>query len=71
MTMNDINNIIEQANKLGHKIEILSNIKSGKEAIVYRVMLDNQLVAMKVYKNPEQIYFKNTKRIINKNVLLQ
>ena len=60
MTTNDASSIIEQANKLGHEIEILSNIKSGKEATVYRVMLDDQMVAMKVYKNPEEINFKNT-----------
>ncbi|MBI5358503.1 hypothetical protein HZB69_02640 [Candidatus Amesbacteria bacterium] len=55
-----LNNIIEQVSKLGHKIEIFSNIKSGKEETVYRVILDDQLVAMKVYKNPEEINFKNT-----------
>lgn len=54
------NNIIEQVRKLGHEIEIISNIKSGKEATVYRALLDDQLVAMKVYKNPEEINFKNT-----------
>jgi RIO kinase 1 len=56
----DIGRIIEQANKLGHKIEVLTNIKSGKEATVYGAMLDNQLVAMKLYKNQEEISFKNT-----------
>ena len=60
MTTNDASSIIEQVNKLGHKFEIISNIKSGKEATVYRVMLDNHLVAMKLYKNPDQISFKNT-----------
>ena len=55
-----LGNIVEQVNKLGHKIEVLSNIKSGKEATVYRVMLDSQLMAMKVYKNPEERSFKNT-----------
>jgi RIO kinase 1 len=55
-----LDDIVEQVKKLGHKIEILSNIKSGKEATVYRVMLDDQMVAMKVYKNPEEINFKNT-----------
>lgn len=58
------NNIIEQVRKLGHEIEIISNIKSGKEATVYRVKLDGQLVAMKVYKNPEEINFKNSKEYL-------
>lgn len=58
--MDNFSRIIEQAKKLNHTIEILSNIKSGKEAIVYRAMLDGQLVAMKMYKNPEERTFKNT-----------
>jgi RIO kinase 1 len=57
--MQDLNHIIEQAGKLNHKVEVLSNIKSGKEATVYRVMLDDQLVAMKVYKDPEERNFNN------------
>jgi RIO kinase 1 len=60
MTMNDIDNIVEQVKKLGHEIKILSNIKSGKEAVVYRAILGGQLVAMKLYKNPDEIRFKNT-----------
>lgn len=56
----DIIFIIEQAQKLGHTIEILSNVKSGKEATVYRVLLDGELVAMKVYKTQEERDFKNT-----------
>ncbi len=55
-----LDHVIEQGNKLGHKIEILSNVKSGKEATVYRVILDGQLVAMKLYKDPDEINFKNT-----------
>lgn len=56
----DLGQINEQVRKSGHKLEILSNIKSGKEATVYRVMLDENLVAMKVYTNPEERSFKNT-----------
>ena len=58
--MQNFEHIIEQAQKLGHKIEIGSNIKSGKEATVYRARLDNNLVAVKVYKKPEERNFKNT-----------
>jgi len=52
--------IIEQTHKIGHKVEVISGIKSGKEAVVYRAKLDGRLVAMKVYKNPEERNFKNT-----------
>jgi len=58
--MTDIDKIIEQANKLDHKVEVLSSIKSGKEATVYKVLLDGNLVAMKVYKKPEERSYKNT-----------
>src|SRR3990167_3513175 len=58
--MQNFEHIIEQARKLGHKIEIGSNIKSGKEATVYRAMIDGHLVAVKIYKKPEERNFKNT-----------
>lgn len=58
--MNSVDHIIDQASQLNHKVEVLSNIKSGKEAQVYRVILDNHLVAMKLYKKPEERNFKNT-----------
>lgn len=58
--MQNLEHIIEQAQKLGHKIEIVSNIKSGKEATVYRVRLDDNMVAVKIYKKPEERNFKNT-----------
>ncbi len=41
--MNTTDHIIEQAAKLNHTVEILSHIKSGKEAVVYRVMCDGRL----------------------------
>ena len=59
-TNNELQNIIDEGNRLNHKIEIVSNVKSGKEATIYKVMLDHQLVAMKVYKKPEERSFKNT-----------
>lgn len=55
-----LNHIIEQAKDLGHKVEVISNIKSGKEATVYKVKIDGQLGAMKVYKKPEERSFTNT-----------
>jgi len=63
--MNNLNYIIEQAAKLNHKVEILSNIKSGKEATVYRIMLDDDLAAMKIYKKPEERNFKNTEAYLS------
>ena len=58
--MQNLDHIIEQAQKLGQKIEIGSNIKSGKEATVYRAKLNGHLVAVKIYKKPEERNFKNT-----------
>ena len=52
--MEDLDVIIDQANALGHKLEIISHIKSGKEASVFRVLFDGKLVAMKVYKDPDE-----------------
>lgn len=52
--------IIDAAEKEGHALEIISAVKSGKEAEVYQVLLDGVLSAMKVYKNPEERSFKNS-----------
>ncbi len=61
---NELQNIISEVNRLNHKMEIISNIKSGKEATVYKVLLDNEIVAMKVYKKPEERSFKNTEQYL-------
>jgi RIO kinase 1 len=58
--MDNINDIIGQAAKLNHQVKLLSSIKSGKEATVYRAILGGNLVAMKIYKKPEERNFKNT-----------
>lgn len=58
--MGILDQIVEQAKQLNHEVEVLSEVKSGKEATVYRVILDGELAAMKVYKSPEQRSFKNT-----------
>lgn len=57
--MQEFNSIIEQAKALGHQVEIISHIKSGKEASVFRVLLNGELVAMKMYKSPGERSFKN------------
>ncbi|MEK7632267.1 MAG: RIO1 family regulatory kinase/ATPase [Patescibacteria group bacterium] len=56
--MENLDALIEQTNALGHKLEILSHIKSGKEASVFRALFDERLVAMKVYKNPDERSFQ-------------
>ena len=57
--------IIEAAEKEGHTLEIISAVKSGKEAEVYQVLFDGILSAMKVYKNPEERSFKNTDQYLS------
>ena len=52
--------IREKAIHLGHTLEIKEPIKSGKEATVYRAILDGKGVAMKLYKPPEERTFRNT-----------
>ncbi len=57
--MSDSNHIIEKAAKRNHEVKLVAEVKSGKEATVYKVILDGTLVAMKLYKNPEERSFKN------------
>lgn len=52
--------VIDEAKALGHTVEVISHIKSGKEASVFCVILDGEIIAMKVYKNPEERSFQNT-----------
>ncbi|MFA5946336.1 MAG: RIO1 family regulatory kinase/ATPase [Patescibacteria group bacterium] len=55
-----IQTVTEHAKRLGHTVEIVSSIKSGKEASVFRALLDGKLTAIKVYKDPSEGGFKNT-----------
>lgn len=65
MIINDeIQKLFDEVKRLNHKIEMVSVVKSGKEAIVYKVRLDNQLVAMKLYKKPEERSFQNTEQYL-------
>jgi RIO kinase 1 len=59
MKVDNLDKILDLAEELHREIEIVSDIRSGKEAAVYRVLLDGQLVAMKVYINPEERMFSN------------
>lgn len=52
--------IIEEVEKDGQTLEIISTIKKGKEAMVYKVLLDGYVLAMKVYIDPEHRAFKKT-----------
>lgn len=58
--MENFQKLLDCAKKLGHTVEILSSIKSGKEASVFSAVLDGRLVAMKAYTNPEERAFQGT-----------
>ena len=58
--MEDFQYILDCAKKLGHTVEILSPIKSGKEASVFSALLDGRLVAVKIYTNPKERAFQNS-----------
>lgn len=60
MINDEVSGILNEAKSLNYEVEALSSVKSGKEATVYRVLLDDQVVAMKLYKKPEERAFKNT-----------
>jgi RIO kinase 1 len=55
----DPKSLFEEAVKKtdGHAITYVSDIKSGKEAVVCKVLFDGELAAMKIYKDPEQRNF--------------
>lgn len=59
MIEKNIIELIEKLKKNWHNLEILTNIKSWKEAIVYKVLLDWKVVALKIYKEIQQRTFKN------------
>jgi RIO kinase 1 len=52
-------NIVQLAKEQGHILEILSPLRSGKEATVYRALLDERLIAIKIYKNLNQLSFQH------------
>lgn len=60
--MNDTNlhALLDHAEQLNHHLEIVSRLKTGKEAELYQVLLDGNLVAMKLYKDQAERAFKNT-----------
>jgi len=55
----DIQNVVQEATSTGHVLEVVEQIRSGKEATVYRVMFDGTMLAMKVYTDPERRDFNN------------
>lgn len=57
--MKDLSAVIEQYKKKNIQLIGLVSIKSGKEAAVYKVSLDNKLYALKVYKDITERAFKN------------
>jgi len=52
--------LIDLAKKEWHTLEILSIIKTGKEAEVYRGLLDGEWVAIKIYKPESERAFRKT-----------
>ena len=64
MNNNSLQHIVESASEQGHTLEIISTIKSGKEAEVFAAELDGTIVALKVYKDPEQRTFRNAKEYV-------
>jgi RIO kinase 1 len=56
---NDPQSLFEQvvAKADSHIVTYVSNIKSGKEAVVCKVLFDGELAAMKIYKDPEHRSF--------------
>ena len=55
----ELQNIVQEAASAGHVLEVVEQIRSGKEATVYRVMFDGRMLAMKVYADPERRDFDN------------
>jgi RIO kinase 1 len=53
----NLKSAIQAAEADNHKVEYISEIKSGKEAVVYKVLFNNELAGMKVYKDPEHRNF--------------
>lgn len=64
MQSHSLEDIVKNAKQQGHTLEIISNIKSGKEATVYYGTLDDNTVAIKVYTPPDQRTFKNAKQYL-------
>lgn len=44
---------------MGHQIDVLFVVKSGKEATVYKIRLDGEELALKLYKDPAKRLFQN------------
>lgn len=63
--------IIQQAEKTHHSLEPLFQVKSGKEATVYKVLFDGEPAALKLYTPPEERTFqKNAQYIEGKHYRL-
>lgn len=56
---NEIAIIIEKLSEANQVLEVLSEVKSGKEATVFAVKLDGQLLAMKLYRENTNLSTKN------------
>lgn len=62
--MTDLENIIQEYSKKGYNLTNLLEIKSGKEATIYRANMDDKLVALKVYVDPERRMFSRNEEYL-------
>jgi len=60
----DLEETIKDFNSKNLYFEVLNVVKSGKEAVVYRVSINNDLYALKLYKNVKVRSFKNTQEYV-------
>ena len=54
----EVQNIAKHARRLKHDLEIVGQIKSGKEATVYAIIFNGMPAAMKLYKAQDQRTFQ-------------
>lgn len=59
MDLFNLDKALEEFRKKGVVVEVLNKVKSGKEAMVYRVKVGEQVLALKLYKNHELRSFKD------------
>lgn len=61
MKLYSLKETLHQYTEQGIEVKILNIVKSGKEAVVYRIEIDNKLYAFKLYKDVKVRTFKNNK----------
>ncbi len=64
MKLYSLEETLHQYTEQGIEIKILNIVKSGKEAMVYRIEINNELYALKLYKDVKVRTFKNNQTYI-------